>query len=424
MLTTPNRSARGFTLVEIASVLAIIGVLTTIAVLGGRLFTERAREGAMMSELDNIWEESRSLANAQDIGVRAALQTVVAAANTRSGYTVEPVALDASGDYLAVTDRSATHVRITLPSTDDLPCAVMAVAPDPTVEQSAVGPCDGPTTDAMRRLRPGGWWPFDDATGATTLAAEFGAPASPAGTLEQGPAAAGDYDADRPPGPTPDGFTGINVPSAIRTGEGAVNLSAAAVSTIDDDGYTNPTDGLTVAAFVRYPSGDPGTGTAMQIGDGSDTLITLGFTTDVPTCTLGDPTGTDSIQAIPRDASNPTGRTWDNLLDEPADWHLLACRYNPDDVTVSVVIDGVEVARSARPDRSATLEEFVPAWWAGGQISPPLPVAVYPAGGPLGSAAGFYDEPAVYGAALADGSLASLYALTRVPDCPIETGCP
>lgn len=424
MLTTPPRPARGFTLVEVAGVLAVIGILSTIAVLGGRLFTERSRESAMMSELDNIWEESRSLANAQDIGVRAALQTVVVAANRRSDYTVEPVVLDPSGDYLPVTDRSATHVRITLPSADNLPCALMAVAPDPTVEQSAVGPCDGPINEAVRRLRPGGWWPFDDAVGATTLAAEFGNPATPAGTLGQGPAAAGDYDADLPAGATPDGFTGINVPSAIRTGEGALDLAAAAVSSVDDAGYTNPTDGLTIATFVRYPSGDPGTGTAMQIGDGPDTLLTLGFLAAVPVCTLGDPSGTDATQAIPRDASNPTGRTWDNLLDQPDDWHLLACRYNPDDVTVSIVIDGVEVARSPRPDQSATLGEFAPDWWAGGQVVPPLPVAVYPAGGPTGSAAGVYDEPAVYGSAVADGSLASLYALTRVPDCPLDSGCP
>lgn len=397
-----RRQPHAFTLIEISAVLAIIGILAAIAVFGGRLFVERSRDDALLSELDALWEQTRSDAIANDTSPRAVLTDHLDALNRRSDRTYATMSIDPSGMF--VPDPAGTIILGTEPDVDGLPCAMMQLPRSPDVERAPAGPCDGAASSAIGELTPGGWWQLDeDDIGALTADAETGPDAAATSlTFMQPPALAHHYDPDSPT-TGPDGLPAGTGADPDGQHWAARVVSGGRLTATDTEAITDPADGLTMALWARFPS-TPTTGTIMQVGDAADLRFQLGFDTGTPMCSMGDPSDPGHRTAV-------AGDTFDNLVDEPDDWHLIACRVDPSDSTVSVLIDGIEFARS--PARTVDGDDPLDALFTAGSWGTPT---IHPIGGTGSLSDWFADEPAFYGSALADSTLAALHGLSRAPD--------
>jgi prepilin-type N-terminal cleavage/methylation domain-containing protein len=304
----PSRAPRGFTIVELAVVGAVVAILALVAFGTWRLFSERATEDVITLELRSSWQELRADAAAKGISPQAAADSTLRRLTTNSEFDY----------YLAAVPPSIvgwTRDR------DQPLCARLVIPESPDVSAAPAGPCDHLTYTSMSRLDLAGWWPLTDGEGATTASTDNGPTAAAIGlTFGEPPAAVHAQE--------------TNEDHSARSAGGRLEF-------LDADGVTDASSGLTMGLWAT--TADPSTVLA-QVGDGDD--LTLGIDVDgQPYCTSGDAAATSQTPIV------------------GSDWRLHACRLHPDG-DVSLTVDGIERARDRRSDGAP------PAWSSGTTVYP------------------------------------------------------
>ena len=96
--TIARRAARGFTLIEILSVLGIASVLSSIALPSFQGSLQKARRGGAAAALGYAWSARATGAPAGDAACRVLKLTLVAGSTTRSSGADDRVGNDAAAN--------------------------------------------------------------------------------------------------------------------------------------------------------------------------------------------------------------------------------------------------------------------------------------------------------------------------------------
>ena len=136
-----GKNQKGFTLIELMIVVAIIGILAAIAIPNFRNYQMKAKAAEASTNLGNI-------KTAQEAYLAEHDAYLACAANPAAGIPVTPVAFDAGGGFAAIGFAPSGPVRYQYAVTVTAPAAATPAA----FSATATGNLDGDATNAVYTL--------------------------------------------------------------------------------------------------------------------------------------------------------------------------------------------------------------------------------------------------------------------------------